>query len=151
MCSAHVPTCCHQELSNFTGDTQVHAGNGVLISMVGKFEGLDKGAPLMVDIELPQYREVPWWFRAYMYVAASSCCWDTRPRITIELEPGETSCWLGGVNCSEWTLSLPMVPVAIDMRLISGYLPLCFVMRQGTTEYGRFTVQQVRYCTRLGH
>ena len=151
MCSAHVPTCCHQELSNFTGDTQVHAGNGVLISMVGKFEGLDKGAPMMVDIELPQHRDLPWWFRAYMHMAVSSCCWATRPRITIELEPGETSYWFGGVNCSDWTLSLPLVPVAIDMRLICGYLPLCFVMRQGTTEYGRFTVQQLRHCTQLGH
>jgi len=148
----HVPTCCHKELSNFTGNTHVHAGNGVLISMEGVFKGFDSSVPLHLDIEMPQRRPVPWWFRGYMWVCQIACEWEgSHPRVTIELEQGETACWLGGINCSEWTLSLPMVPVAIDIRTICGYMPLRFVMRQGITEYGRFTLQQLRYCTRMGH
>ncbi len=149
---AHVPTCCHEELTNFTGSTHVHAGNGVLISMKGKFRNIDSFAPIHLDIEMPQRRPVPWWFRAYMWMCPVVCAWDVaHPRITLELELGETACWVGGINCSEWTLSLPMVPVAINIRDICGYMPLRFVMRQGTTVYGRFTLQQLRYCTRLGH
>ena len=148
---SHVPVCCHQELSNFTGRTEVLTGNGVLVYMLGKFDRLNASAPLQFDIELPQQHEVPWWFRAYIWACPSlEASWE-KPRVTLELEACQTSCYLAGMNCSDWTVTLPWVPIAIDMHEICGYLPVRFVMRQGRTKYGRFTIQQRKYCTQLKH
>jgi len=148
----HVPLCCcHHTLFNFRGTIKFDAGHGLLLYMDGIFDNMDNSVPMQLDIELSRYHEVPWWFRAYMWMCPRyTVSWDApRPRLTMDIE--FATVFFAGLNCSEWTVDLPMIPVAIDLKDLCGNSPLHFVMRQGRTVYGRFVVQRRHYCTSKVH
>lgn len=149
----HVPLCVHHRLQHFTGKAQFDAGNGVVMSMKGTLEHLDETQPAQVDVELPQLRSMPWWFHAYVYMCPGlqGDLHSQRPRVTMDVEASPLECYLPWLDCDGWAVSLPGMPVAVALETLCGYLPLHFVIRQGSTEYGRFVLQQKRRCTRIGH
>ena len=154
MTNLHVPLCVHYRLQHFAGSARFDAGNGIALWMQGAFDGLDAGQPVQLDVELPQRREMPWWFRAYVAICpglSDAQLHARKPRVTVELEADPVSCYLAWIDCAAWTITLPGWPVPLAIETICGYLPLHFVVRQNSTEYGRFVLQQRRRCVHINH
>ena len=153
MSEQNVRLCVHYDLDNFEGQVKFDASDCVRIRMDGTFKYIDRAKPIEVDIKLPQKKDLPWWFIAYIYACpgvTNRLCND-QPYVTLETEGPPLDITLAQINCNAWTVALPGVPLHINIETLCGMLPLHFVIRQRAVVYGTFVLQQIKRCTRIGH
>ena len=149
----HYPLCIHPQITNFEGSVTLDAGHRLHLSMAGTFFGADLGAPFLVQLCTAQRIALPAWLRAANAVRAwtdtpATCDGSTCLSYRVSLTSGALIWSCDDIDCEEWALSVPCMPL-YSLQKIIGMRPMLVKVSQGDQVYATFEVQRMQHCVHL--